>query len=192
MTTSPLTALYESITFSYLTIGLATAQVCSNCSNTFISGGQCLAVCPVNTYRHSFADGGRACLRCPAEVGLKLNDLADGCNCLPGYQVFTQYQCRPVTTPVNCTGQNQLLNGTICICTPGTFNISGLCSSCPNNTFFNGTACQQAAITCSQPNTKLNPNGSQCICIDGFTNYSSICRPTCPLNSTFNSNSLAC
>lgn len=192
LTSAPTSALYESITFSYMTIGIATAQVCANCNNDFISAGQCVPVCPVGTYRHTFADGGRACLTCSADVGLKINDLADGCNCLPGYQVFTKHQCSIIKNVANCTGQNQILNGTACICSPGTFNISGTCSACPNNTFFNGSACQQSQLSCTQPNTILNPSGTLCVCIDGFTNYSSICRPTCPTNSTFNSNLLLC
>ena len=192
MTAAPATALYEAITFSYLTIGLATAQICANCSNNYISEGSCLAVCPVDTYRHTYTDGGKACLSCPSVVGLKINDLADGCNCLPGYQVFTQHQCSRIPVLVNCTGQNELLNGTVCICSPGTYNISGLCSSCPSNTFYNGSACQQAQVVCNQPNTVLNSNGTQCICIDGYTNYSNLCRPTCPTNSTFNNSTLAC
>ena len=176
-----------------MTIGVPTLTVCSNCGNNFISGGVCVDICPTGTYQHSYADGAKACLQCAKEVGLKLNDLADGCNCLPGYEVLTQHQCISVASvKTNCTGQNVVQNGSVCICSPGTFNVSGVCETCPIGTAFDGTQCLTVQLTCNVVNTVLSADGLSCVCGSGFSNYSGTCRVTCPSNADYNNANSQC
>jgi hypothetical protein len=40
----------------------------------------------------------------------------------------------------NC-GANESYNGSTCICSQNTYNISGSCQSCPSNSRFNGSVC---------------------------------------------------
>lgn len=152
-----------------------------------------MSTCPSSTYPFIYQDNGKACLSCYSSVGQQLNDLANGCSCLPGYEVLTTHQCISVASvPTNCTGSNVIQNGTSCICSPGTFNISGQCQSCPSGTDYDGSTCKQTTITCTQANTRLNSDGTACICINGFTNYSGNCLQTCPPNSQINLQTLRC
>jgi hypothetical protein len=184
---------YDQAAFSYLVIGVANRDVCANCNSSLVSNSSCVQVCPAGTYAHTFMDGGRACLECAALVGLKLNDLANGCNCLPGYEVLTQYQCIAIAgVATNCSGTNQVQNGSTCACVPGTYNISAQCQSCPSGAFFNGTSCQTAAFKCLQPNTQLSPNGTACLCLPGLANYSGSCQVPCPANAAFDNTSSQC
>lgn len=184
---------YASFGFSYITIGIKTADVCGSCGNTYFYNGSCIATCPANTYAKTYTDGGKACPTCSALVGQQINDLGNGCNCLPGYEVLTDNQCvSAASVPTNCTGNNVIQNGTSCICAPGTYNMSGSCQSCPSGTFFDGTQCKATAVTCTVLNTVLDSTGSKCVCITGYTNYSGLCRPTCPANSAFSASSLQC
>lgn len=186
-------ATYSSFGFDYLTIGIQPKEVCVNCGNTYFSNGSCIATCPENTYPKTYPDGGKACPSCPAQVGLQINDLGNGCNCLPGYEVLTSNQCVAASSvPTTCTGVNVVQNGTACVCAPGTYNISGTCQSCPSGTFFDGTKCKTTAVTCSELNTKLDATGTKCVCVDGYSNYSGLCRPTCTANATFSTSTLKC
>lgn len=154
---------YDYIGFSYVSIGLPTANICSACNNSYITDSNCQDVCPANTYPYNYPMGGKACLQCPSIVGLKLNDLGNGCSCLPGFELLTMYQCIAMSNiPTNCTGQNVIQNGTACICSPGTYNLSGLCQTCPNNTVFNGSQCIQSP-SCPT-NSTYNVNIKSCIC----------------------------
>ena len=85
MSIAQTTAKYDNIGFSYITIGMQTSTICSNCNNGYITDSGCVDVCPANTYPFNYPAGGKACLYCPSIVGLKLNDLGNGCSCLPGY-----------------------------------------------------------------------------------------------------------
>ena len=192
LSTIPATTVYDSLSINYLTVGMQTNTICAKCGNNFISQNQCVDVCPILTYQFTFPDGGKACLECSLLAGLKINDLANGCNCLPGYEVLTQHQCVRIKNSTTCTGTNVVQNGTQCICSPGTFNISGSCQVCTSGTFFDGTQCQQQQVACNEINTVINPTGNACICIAGFTNYSGLCRPTCRANSGWEPAALSC
>ena len=95
--------------------------------------------------------------------------------------MLTQYQCVPISSvPTKCSGQNVIQNGTACICAPGTYNLSGLCQSCPSSTTFNGSACVSA---CTGLNQVANPAGL-CVCADGYYNISNFCIQ-CPADTVY-------
>lgn len=103
-----------------------------------------------------------------------LNDLKNGCSCLPGFELISTNQCSsrgPAT--VNCTGVNQTLNGSVCVCSAGTFNISGVCGSCPSGQIYQNGACMTP--TCI-PNASYNPSSKICLCDFGFMNISNFCK----------------
>ena len=165
-------AKYDSVGFSYLSIGVQPIAVCSGCNNSFITDSGCEDRCPQNSFPLSYASGAKACLQCPSSVGLKINDLGTGCSCLPGYQLLTNYQCIPIASiPTNCSGQNVIQNGSACICSPGTYNTSGQCLSCQSDQFFNT---QLQSCSCTMPNQVVNSAGF-CACQSGYYNVSSFC-----------------
>jgi len=183
-------AKYDSIGFSYLSVGVQTSTVCSGCGNNFISDSGCVDSCPASTFPYSYPSGGKACLQCSGLVGLKINDLGTGCSCLPGYTLLTTYQCIPMTTvPSNCSGQNVIQNGTACICSPGTYNISGKCQSCLSGFSFNGTQCAQTPQC--PANSALAANNTQCVCNSGFMNISGVCTQ-CQSNQYYNTQLQTC
>jgi hypothetical protein len=55
---------YASFGLNYVTIGMPMAQVCGNCNNTFFSDSNCISTCPIGTYRFTYQDNGKACLKC--------------------------------------------------------------------------------------------------------------------------------
>ena len=61
LSTPKLGITYDSIAFSYLTIGAAPVSVCASCNSTFIYDS-CIPTCPSNTYPHYYSSGGKACL----------------------------------------------------------------------------------------------------------------------------------
>lgn len=62
LSSNPNTAQYDKASFSYFTIGMSTNNICAKCGNNFISNNVCVDICPLLTYQHTFADGGKACL----------------------------------------------------------------------------------------------------------------------------------
>lgn len=107
-----------------------------------------------------------------------LNDLKNGCSCIPGYELISTNQCAISGTgtgagDVTCTGVNQVLNGSICTCYPGTFNISGVCGNCPLWQIYQNGVC--ITPTCP-PNASYNPSSKICLCDFGFMNISNTCK----------------
>lgn len=80
----------------------------------------------------------------------------------------------------NCSGQNVIQNGSSCICSPGTYNISGQCQSCQSNQYFN-TLLQ--SCSCTMMNQVVNSAGL-CVCQPGYNNVSNFCIP-CPDGTVF-------
>lgn len=95
-----------------------------------------------------------------------------------------------------CTA-NSYFNGQSCVCLPGFFSASGLCTSCPANSSWNGKFCQcdpnfyfnnNLCVEIIKQSCPLNSydNGlGSCVCIANFTLINNTCRPanSCPLNS---------
>lgn len=52
---------YDTISFSYLTIGVGPVSVCADCNNDYIYES-CTPTCPANTYPYNYPSGGKACL----------------------------------------------------------------------------------------------------------------------------------
>ena len=105
-----------------------------------------------------------------------LNDLKNGCSCMPGYELISTNQCTSSGTGTGgatCTGVNQVLNGLVCACSSGTFNISGTCGTCPAGQIYQNGAC--STPTCP-PNSSYNPSSRICLCDFGFMNISNSCK----------------
>jgi hypothetical protein len=167
------TSIYDLFGISYATIGAVTSTVCSPCNN-YVYNGNCVNACPTATYPFVFADSGRACLACDAHVGQILNSLANGCDCLPGYQIIAANQCASTSSgSSSCSGVNVIQNGTTCICSPGTYNLSGSCGVCPNGQVYQGGTCI-ANASCPS-NSYFNSTLGRCVCSSGYMNISSAC-----------------
>jgi hypothetical protein len=167
------TVSFDFLGISYVTIGAVTNSVCSPCNN-FISNGQCMDSCPSLTYPYTFADNGKACLSCDFRVGQILNTLGNGCNCLPGFELISANQCvNSNSGNTVCTGMNVIQNGSTCICSPGTFNISGVCGSCPAGQVYQGGSCVSGSNCPS--NSNFSPALARCICDSGYMNISNTC-----------------
>ena len=124
----------------------------------------------------TYQEGGKACLTCSSLVGQMLNDLKNGCSCIPGFELISTNQCSSSGTgtgTVTCTGVNQILSGAVCACSSGTFNISGTCGTCPTGQTFQNGAC--STPTCP-PNASYNPSSKICLCDFGFMNISNLCK----------------
>ena len=183
------TNTYDSFGVSYATIGVETRSVCSPCNN-FIYNGNCVASCPPSTYPFTFADSGKACLSCDSRVGQILNSLANGCNCLPGFELLSANQCVNSNSGTStCTGVNVIQNGTTCICSPGTFNISGTCGACPAGQIFQSGTCIPNS-NCP-PNSSFNAALGRCICNNGFMNISNGCMP-CQQDQVYDNMAATC
>lgn len=167
--------VFDFLGISFVTIGVVTSAVCSPCNN-FIYSGNCVDVCPASTFAYTFSDSGKACLSCDSRVGQIINSLANGCNCLPGYELVSSNQCaNSINVSTNCTGVNVIQNGTSCICSPGTYNISGVCGVCPTGQSFQSGVC--VANTSCPLNATFNTSQGRCVCISGYMNISNSCIP---------------
>ena len=162
--------------------------------------GTCIDSCGADTYAFTFSSGGKACLTCDAIVGQIMNSLTTGCNCLPGYTLISANQClNSSLTKTTCNGTNLIQNGTACICSPGTYNISGTCSVCPNGQTYQSGSCVNSTPTCQQGqyydstnnvcqcitmNSVINSQGA-CECMSGFYNINGFCI-TCDKGTVYN------
>jgi len=145
-------SIINSLTISYSTIGLQPEKICSSCNN-YIYIDQCVDICPSNTYSFFDTSGAKSCLECSNLLGLRLNDLLTGCSCLPGYQLISSNNCRPIDKlNSTCKGLNLVQNGSKCICAPNTYNISGVCTACLSNQTYNGQTCINS-LNCTDPNS---------------------------------------
>lgn len=191
--------VFDQIGISYLTIGAPTESVCSPCNN-YVYSGTCIDSCPANTYAYTFPLGGKACLICDAIVGQIMNSLSTGCNCLPGYTLISANQCiNSSQTKSTCNGTNVIQNGTSCICSPGTYNITGICGVCPTGQSYQSGACVSSTPPCQQGqyydntnnvcqcitmNSVINSQGA-CECMAGFYNINGFCI-TCDKGTVYN------
>lgn len=85
---------------------------------------------------------------------------------------------------ITCQSNQVNVNNT-CQCRTGYFNISGSCSQCQNNFYYNGAAC----VACA--NGSVTANGTQCTCSNGFYNISGTCK-RCGTNEAYSNASQAC
>jgi hypothetical protein len=186
------TSSFDQFGVSYLTLGTPTAAVCSPCNN-FIYNGNCVDSCPSETYPFNFAAGGKACLVCDSLVGQMLNSLANGCSCIPGFELISANQCVSTSqSQSNCTGTNVIQNGTACICSPGTYNISGSCGVCPSGQTYQSGVCSNGAANqiCPSHSTYSSSSGS-CACDSGYMNISNVCT-ACQQGQYYDSSSSSC
>lgn len=173
--------------------------MCSPCDN-YVYSGTCIDTCSGETYALTFSTGGKACLTCDRVVGQIMNSLKTGCNCLPGYTLISANQCiNSSQTTTTCNGTNLIQNGSNCICSPGTYNISGSCGVCPSGQTYQSGSCITSTPTCQQGqyydsinnlcqcitmNTVINSQGA-CECMPGYYNINGFCI-TCDKGTVYN------
>lgn len=167
---------FDQIGIAYLTIGAQTESVCSPCDN-YVYSGTCIDTCPAEAYAFTFSTGGKACLTCDATVGQIMNSLKTGCNCLPGYTLLSANQCINSSQAKSCNGTNLIQNGSTCICSPGTYNISGTCGVCPSGQTYQSGACIASSTqTCQQGQYYDSTNNiCQCITMNTVINSQGAC-----------------
>ena len=71
-------------------------------------------------------------------------------------------------------GQNSVVSGLTCVCSPGFYNISGSCQTCPAGSTYN-TASQTCIQNCGS--NQVSNNG-QCVCITGYSMVNNQCYQT--------------
>ena len=76
----------DSFAISYIIFGVPPKNVCQNCvAEPYMSGDQCVATCPGNSYPVSYNDGSRGCRACPIAYNLVVNSARTGCVCRTGF-----------------------------------------------------------------------------------------------------------
>lgn len=55
-----------------------------------------MRVCPTNTFRYDYADGGKACRQCPPYLNYQINEERNGCKCREGFNM-NDGVCEPVS-----------------------------------------------------------------------------------------------
>lgn len=89
-----------------------------------------------------------------------------------------------------CTGLNLIQNGSSCVCSPGTFNISGVCRVCPSGQNYQNGICINTINPCPA-NSFFNSITQTCVCNSGFMNVSNTCIP-CQQDQYFDTASNTC
>ena len=102
----------------YVSVGVPTSEVCSNCDGDLVvNGDQCVAACPVGSLPFSYKDGGVGCRKCSSKLGLILS----GGKCVPG------------KTTVTTTTQTTTIEASGSISTMGSSSTSGSGSTSANS-----------------------------------------------------------
>ena len=149
-----------------------------NCVDRYYSDstiGYGCAACPYSCLTCSGITN-NSCLSCSVNLGRVLSNGA--CVCTTGYRDNGQTEACTCTNPlpngkcsvpISCQGNQIIVNNT-CQCASGYFNISGQCSQCASNQYFDGTGCTPCL------NGQVSSNKTQCVCNIGFNKIGGTCQ----------------